>query len=516
VTRRTRLLAISLLVALGALGVGAQGALANSTVYLGFPSGDADSFFPLCSGIQVPGILQTDYPNGFDPTSGYPTGLVYATAECSGSGRGGGGHTEGSLWIAVTWDYAGTVVGASVTSAPVSPPDPTATYFDSYGNELYKSGAELVLQYAPTFTPQPHLFSLSTSQGPASGGTSVTISGDGLSEVTGVDFGSTPAASFTINGDNSITAVAPPETPGSVDVTVTSAGGTSATSTFDQFTFVGAPTVTSISPRSGSWYGGTLVTINGAYLGAVTAVYFGGMPATIFSNDGTTIQAYAPNDTGGESNTVDVTVASVGGTSPTSAADVFTYVEPPATVYGVTPGIGPASGGTSVTITGVGFTGALRVRFGSVAARFKVDADSIITATAPRGAIGTVDVTVTTIQGTSATSSADLYTYAGPPTVSGLSPTSGSTLGGTPVTISGAGFSGATAVDFGTTPALSFSVESDGSISAVAPAHAAGFVFVRVIGPTGTSRLARAALFDFKATAAGALAKRPAHRRRTT
>ena len=56
-----------------------------------------------------------------------------------------------------------------------------------------------------------------------------------------------------------------------------------------------------------------------------------------------------------------------GGTSPTSAADQFTYTAAPA-VTGLSPTSGPAAGGTSVTITGTGFTGATAVDFGTTAA----------------------------------------------------------------------------------------------------------------------------------------------------
>ena len=72
------------------------------------------------------------------------------------------------------------------------------------------------------------------------------------------------------------------------------------------------------------------------------------------------------------------------------------------------------------------------------------------------------------------------------PTVSGLSPTAGPAVGGTLVTITGTGFTGATAVDFGTTPATDFTVVSDTSITADSPAGT-GTVDVTVTTPGGTS-----------------------------
>ena len=73
-----------------------------------------------------------------------------------------------------------------------------------------------------------------------------------------------------------------------------------------------------------------------------------------------------------------------------------------------------------------------------------------ITVTSPSGS-GQVDVTVVGPGGTSATSSADQFTYLAAPTVTGISPTSGPEAGGTQCTITGTGFTGATAVNFGGT-----------------------------------------------------------------
>lgn len=73
------------------------------------------------------------------------------------------------------------------------------------------------------------------------------------------------------------------------------------------------------------------------------------------------------------------------------------------------------TGGSAVTITGAGFTGATGVNFGNTPAiSFDVNADTVITATSPAGT-GTVDVTVTTPVATSPTSPADQSTYV-PPT----------------------------------------------------------------------------------------------------
>ena len=75
------------------------------------------------------------------------------------------------------------------------------------------------------------------------------------------------------------------------------------------------------------------------------------------------------------------------------------------------------------------------------------------------------------------------------PTVSSVSPNSGSTNGGTSVTITGTNFSAGATVTFGGTAASNVNLVSSTSITATTPAHAAGAVNVVVTnsgGPSGT------------------------------
>jgi len=168
------------------------------------------------------------------------------------------------------------------------------------------------------------------------------------------------------------------------------------------------------------------------------------------------------------------------------------------TVTSVSPASGPAAGGTSVTITGTNFTGATGVNFGGVAATsVTVISATSITATSPAGAVGAIDVTVTTPGGTSATSSADAYTYAAKPTVTSVSPNSGSTSGGTVVTITGTNFTGTTGVNFGSTAATNITVVSATSITATSPAGAVGAIDVTVATAGGTSATSTADQFTY-------------------
>ncbi|HYQ77956.1 MAG TPA: IPT/TIG domain-containing protein [Solirubrobacterales bacterium] len=77
-------------------------------------------------------------------------------------------------------------------------------------------------------------------------------------------------------------------------------------------------------------------------------------------------------------------------------------VQPAPTLTGIAPTSGSIKGGTAVTITGTDFAGVSGVSFGGVAAAFTVGSEGQITATAPPAKRGKVDVTVTTVAGTTA------------------------------------------------------------------------------------------------------------------
>ena len=95
--------------------------------------------------------------------------------------------------------------------------------------------------------------------------------------------------------------------------------------------------------------------------------------------------------------------------SQSYAIAVNNVIQPPV-VTAISSTSGSTDGGTTVTITGTGFTGATAVDFGGAAATFTVDSDTTISALSPLGT-GTVDVTVKSANGTSATSAADQFTY---------------------------------------------------------------------------------------------------------
>jgi hypothetical protein len=190
--------------------------------------------------------------------------------------------------------------------------------------------------------------------------------------------------------------------------------------------------------------------------------------------------------------------------TPTNTAFTMSVTLPVApTVTSVAPAVGPTGGGTSVAITGTGFTGATSVKFGdSQSATFTIDSSTSIVATTQPGS-GTVHVTVTRNGLTSASSSADQYTFAPPPTVTLVSPSAGSTAGGTAVTLTGTGFLAGATVTFGGTSATSVSVVNSTTITAATPAHAAGAVTVGVMQASGTAQVTSGFTYVVPPTASG-------------
>ncbi|MFN8162690.1 MAG: IPT/TIG domain-containing protein [Solirubrobacterales bacterium] len=101
------------------------------------------------------------------------------------------------------------------------------------------------------------------------------------------------------------------------------------------------------------------------------------------------------------------------GTKTGREIELSAEVQPAPAITEIAPSSGPVSGGTKVTITGKNLTAASKVSFGpESASSFTVDSDTQITATAPaRAKPGKVDVSATTLAGTSAIVKADAFTY---------------------------------------------------------------------------------------------------------
>ena len=178
-----------------------------------------------------------------------------------------------------------------------------------------------------------------------------------------------------------------------------------------EFSRAVTPTVTGVNPNSGSEAGSTEVTITGSGFAEGASVDFGSTPALSVTVDSASeITATSPAGNGSDLN---VTVTNPAGTSAAVAADEFTYTTPTRPTIGeIAPTYGTELGATKVTIIGTEFLPGAEVRFGAnPATNVTVDSGKEITATDPAGALGVVNVTVTTPHGTSAETPGDEYKY---------------------------------------------------------------------------------------------------------
>ncbi len=241
----------------------------------------------------------------------------------------------------------------------------------------------------------------------------------------------TVTASGPGSGSCTVTLTTASDGAGSCPVTLASAGNVTLALTYvgDEATSSGtdhlevassAPTLTGLSPTAGPIAGGTTVAIDGANLGGATAVDFASSASTSFACSASECLAVSPPSS--VAGTVAVTVTGAGGTSN---AESFDYTSSssssssppsqsavPPIVTSISPTSGPSTGGTTVTVSGAGFTGASSVDFGPTAAQsFSVISATSIIAVSPPGS-ATVDLRVTTSSGTSPITTADQYTYA--------------------------------------------------------------------------------------------------------
>ena len=164
---------------------------------------------------------------------------------------------------------------------------------DAFGHSVALNGDTLVVgadgatvggnssegaAYSFAASPAPAVTGISPPSGPSAGGTQVTITGGGFTEAAPggnfarVSFGGVKATSVVINSDSQITATSPAGTAGTVDVTVTTAYGTSPTSPADKFTYVAVAAVTGVSTTmaTGMYSAGTAIPITVTFSEPVT------------------------------------------------------------------------------------------------------------------------------------------------------------------------------------------------------------------------------------------------------
>ncbi|WP_161952656.1 IPT/TIG domain-containing protein [Actinoplanes sp. TFC3] len=424
-------------------------ALANNTpVALGFPVYQdfmdlgAHSLYTTTSGTSLGGHMVTAF--------GYDDDGVYLRNQW-GTGWGNNGDAH------VSWGFIETVVNGAYTISGITAP-------------------------ASPITVTPSVTALSTSKGSA--GTSVTLTGAGLTRATGVKFGGTTATfSKTVaNGVTRLVATAPAHAAGPADVTVTNAAGTSDTSgTADDFTFTQPPPVLSaITPGTTSQDGGATITLTGTNLLGTSTVKVGTSTVAPGTVTGTSVTFVAPAHASGN---VPVSVTTPGGTS---AYRYLSYVAGSVpTLTALTPGTGASTTTTTVVVTGTNLSNIRSVKLGTTTLSYTVVSTTQLKVFVKARPAGTASMVVTTAAGTS---NPLPYTAVKPakPVIGSLSPAAGLTTASTAVTVTGTGFTAATRVSIGGR-AVSFTRVSDTQLRFTAAKHRAGKVAVVVVGPGGTS-----------------------------
>lgn len=420
-----------------------------------------------------------DLPGGFRYV--YPAPTLATLVPSRGFAVGGqtitlnGGNFLDAPAPAVTFGgvAATNVVRTSATRLTLTTPPGTGVVDVVVTNN---DGQAVTATQAFTYDPAPSVSAVSPARGPVQGGTRITLTGQGFVAGAQLYLGGVPAFAVDVQGPTSLVAVTNAGTAGVVDVKVknpdtqegTLAGG---------FTYDPAPTLTALSPVTGSTAGGTTVTLTGTGFLAGAAVRFGTSAATgVTVLSATELTAVTPARPLG---VVTVTVANPDGQTA-QLPRAFRFVSPP-TVTAVAPATGDVAGGTLVRVTGTNFGAQTTVRFGGTASpSVTFVSATALDALAPAHGPGAVDVEVVNENGDTATlAGAFTYTRAAP-TVTAVTPASGLTTGGTLVSLEGTGFAAGATVRFGAAAATGVAVDSPTLLRAVVPAGAAGAVDVTV------------------------------------
>jgi RHS repeat-associated protein len=233
----------------------------------------------------------------------------------------GTGFMEGVTAVSVAGTPATDVAVISATEITATAPPGNG---DLVAVTVTTPGGTATLPSAYSYVPPPTITSVAPVKGPLAGGTIVTILGldflDGGD--THVAFSGVDAPSVTFVSTNKILATTPPGIPASVDVTVTTPGGSAKLSA--AFTYFPPPTLTNFSPSSGR--AGTLVTITGTNFDPAAQdnlVQFGGTPAVVTSATSAQLVVTVPSG----ASTAPITVATVGGSAVSTANfQIVTYV----------------------------------------------------------------------------------------------------------------------------------------------------------------------------------------------
>lgn len=250
------------------------------------------------------------------------------------------------------------------------------------------------------------------------------------------------------------------------------------------YTYTEAPQVLAIQPTRGTVEGSTLVHVTGAHFVAGMAwCRFGRVEVRAMVSSATELVCISPPSSFAEEVAVDVSMN--GGVDFTASAVLYTYHLPPQ-IRRVTPTLGPASGGTQLTIRGANFYNSKHIRCcfadrhhcsrGFLTARYQVRCTTPPSPATVMGPAGSLIVTLmVTFNGEDFFTPRAQFEYVLPPIVEGVFPRVADSKGGTVVHITGRNFRYTTALAcrFGAILAHATYV-NESSVSCEAPVHVPG------------------------------------------
>jgi large repetitive protein len=331
----------------------------------------------------------------------------------------------------------------------------------------------------------PDLQMVTPPVGPVAGGTMVTLDGANFQSGATVTFDGIPATMVSFVSSMRLTARTPAHPVfGPVDVAVTNPDTQSSTLAGGYTYRLPTPTLTGVTPNTGTASGSRVVMLSGTNFAAGATVAFGGVAATeVTVLSGTSIRATTP---GGSPGPVNVTV-----TNPDSQvatrANGYTYTL--LTIDAITPTVGSIHGGAPFTLTGSAIDQGCKVYFDTTVGVDIIVVDSTtITGIIPPHNAGSVNLVLKPPDpGTISDVIVGGFRYDTPPSLTSLDRSSGPEAGGTQVTLAGSDFAAGATVSFGGLAAISVTFVSSTQLIAVTPNHDAGTVNVVVTNPDGLS-----------------------------
>ena len=450
--------------------VGSPGAV-TVTVATSSPAASATTSFTYVSPPAISSIVPTSGPSG-GGNSVLITGTDLSPPESTTAASFGAtgatvSHVTNTSLVATAPSGAGTV---AVTVTVTLPGSDSAT---STGVHNY------------VYVPAPTVTSVSPTSGPVSGGTDVTVTGTDFLPGARVFFGPSDGSS-NLSADlpaiptewlsaTSLLVTSPPGVVGATNVVVVnpdSQYGVLASGAAGHFSYTGtAPSVSSVVLSSGTSLGGVSVTVNGAGFLANADVEFVDATMVGASSNGVAVSTFSGGGTLNVASTAGFPVSGSVSVATSTGVAVVSYTALTATAF---TGAATISGGGTLATGGA-------VSASTAAQNVVVNSDTKITATTPAHPAGAVAVQVRNVGGGVTTlASAYTFTAAPAPTVSSVVAASGSSLGGTPVTVTGTNFASGAAVFFGGARSPSAAVINPTTMSVAAPAHAAGVVAITV------------------------------------